>query len=77
MFSGVLLSKGIFFSHLFLRVIRDSSLRFVKKRTYLEPMWFSMRYQVAEKFSLVKSPLIPGNVSSMSFCGSLPLKEER
>lgn len=46
----------------------------INKRTYLEPMWFSMRYQVAEKFSLVKSPLIPGNVSSMSFCGSFPLK---
>lgn len=42
-------------------------------RTYLVPAWFSMRYQVAEKFSLVKSPLIPGKVTSRSFCGTLPL----
>ena len=41
--------------------------------TYPVPEWFSMRYQVAEKFSLVKSPLIPGNVCSMSVWGTLPL----
>lgn len=51
--------------------------RLYNTETYLEPAWFSMRYQVAEKFSLVKSPLIPGNVTSMSFCGILPLGEDR
>lgn len=44
---------------------------------YLEPEWFSIRYQVAEKFSLVKSPLIPGNISSISFSGILALGEDR
>lgn len=44
---------------------------------YLEPAWFSMRYQVAEKFSLVKSALIPGNVSSKSLGKILPLKEDQ
>lgn len=34
-----------------------------------------MRYQVAEKFSLVKSPLIPGNKLSKSFRGTFPLQK--
>lgn len=39
--------------------------------------WFSIRYQAAEKFSLVKSALIPGNSVSKSFWGNLPLREEK
>lgn len=60
----------------FLLEFRNLSI-IVNKRTYLEPAWFSMRYQVAEKFSLVKSPLIPGNICSMSFCGILPLETKQ
>lgn len=57
---------------------RDSGTKSERQTmTNLEPEWFSMRYQVAEKFSLVKSPLIPGNVTSMSVWGILPLGEER
>lgn len=44
--------------------------------TNLVVEWFSIRYQAAEKFSLVKSALIPGNSASKSFWGNLPLKNE-
>ena len=57
--------------------MRDANLKSVVLcGTHLDPEWFSMRYQVAEKFSLVKSPLIPGNVISMSLCGILPLRKK-
>lgn len=39
--------------------------------------WFSIRYQAAEKFSLVKSALIPGNRISKSFWGNLLLREKK
>lgn len=39
--------------------------------------WFSIRYQAAEKFSLVKSALIPGNSISKSFWGNLLLREKK
>lgn len=44
--------------------------------TNLVVEWFSIRYQAAEKFSLVKSALIPGKSDSKSFWGNLPLKNE-
>lgn len=44
--------------------------------TNLVVEWFSIRYQAAEKFSLVKSALMPGNSASKSFWGNLPLKNE-
>lgn len=45
--------------------------------TNLVVEWFSMRYQEAEKFSLVKSALIPGNSISKSFWGNLLLREKK
>jgi hypothetical protein len=45
--------------------------------TNLVVEWFSMRYQAAEKFSLVKSALIPWNSISKFFWGNLLLQRKK